>query len=348
MTLSTKWQWVLSIIVLILCGVGVYLFMGGKLSGAGALGITEENKDTIPPTIVALPIEVELGQQPDYRKDVKVTTPYGNKFTLTVDSAQVQLNRPGVYQVSYIATDTLGNTAVKQVDLQVYDPHHRVIYLTFDDGPSKNTPKILEILRNEGVKATFFVTAQFSEYLPYLKKEAEEGHAVAAHTYSHDFNIYKSVDSYMADLEKIEAVIEQYTGKRSYLIRFPGGSSNYVSYKRAGRIIMPEIIDELQKRGYQYVDWNLDSQDASGNHVPVAKLVSSACRDYEPRLCLLMHDEVSKATTVEALPQIIHYFKEKGYEFGTLNTTAYYCHQKVAKEEDILRSIERKKKGKKN
>lgn len=332
MTKETLLKGALGVVALAVCGVAAYIFAGGGPTLKEALSISTEpeSTDTIPPTITAYPIEVAMGQTPDFRKDVTATSPYG-KTTLTVDTSQVQLSQPGLYQVAYTAADTLGNQATKQVDVLVYNPHHKVIYLTFDDGPSQNTPKILQILRDNGAKATFFVTAQFPEYLPYLKQEHEEGHVVAAHTYSHNFNIYKQVDSYFADLDKIEAVIEQYTGQRTPIVRFPGGSSNAVAQKRAGRDIMPEIIEELHKRGYQYVDWNLDSQDASGNNVPAARLIASACHEYEPRLCLLMHDTAAKSTTVDALPAIIQFFKERGYEFGVINTPAYTCHHHLSR-----------------
>lgn len=280
--------------------------------------------DTMPPEIKAFALEAMLGETPDYRRGVKVLD--GDKeIAYQVDSSKVDVNKPGDYPVYYTAVDSIGNTATVEVTATIIDPNQKIIYLTFDDGPSANTERILKILRDEGVHATFFVTAQFKPYLHFIKQEAEEGHAVAAHTYSHDFRIYRSVETYFEDLEKIEKIIEEQTGKRTPIIRFPGGSNNTVS-NRYNRGIMQTLKKMVIEKGYQYVDWNLDSSDATGNNVPVSKILASACHDYQPQQCLLMHDTDAKNTTVEALPQIIKYFKDKGYVFGTITRTSYVCH----------------------
>ena len=285
--------------------------------------------DTIPPTVYALPIEVKVGEHPDYRKNLRM---FDNSkvVKLHIDSSQVNTQQPGDYIVKYIVSDTTGNSTTKNIPVQVYDPNHKIIYLTFDDGPSVNTPKILQILRENNVHATFFITAQWPQCLPYITQAYKEGNAIAAHSYTHNFDIYKSEKAYFDDLEKIEQVIEKYTGHRTPLIRFPGGSSNKVSKKRFGHNIMPTLMKKVMWRGYQFIDWNIDSEDARSNHVPVATLVRNACHDYHPRLCLLMHDAGGKGTTVEALPYIISYFKSKGYDFGTITSPAFYCHHNLA------------------
>ena len=301
------------------------------------LGI--EPSDTVAPLLNVLPMNIFLGEQPDYMKDVEVSDNSGH-YELDIDSSQIDLQRAGDYPVVYTATDSLGNQTRREVTLRVKNRNRRVIYLTFDDGPSNNTGEVLRILREEGVKATFFITAQMPGCFHYIAQAHQEGHAVAAHSYSHKFSIYRSFETYFADLDRIEQVIEKYTGSRSPIIRFPGGSSNMAYNHYSDINFMDSLCREVQYRGYQYVDWNLDSRDASGNNVPVQRIVSSACRDLGGEICLLMHDAEPKKSTVAALPAIIRFFKERGYEFGTLTSTGYICHHNTA---NIRRMILKKR-----
>ena len=206
----------------------------------------------------------------------------------------------------------------------------KVIYLTFDDGPSTLTPRILNILKENDVHATFFVVGHHSNCLKYIRRAYEEGNAIAAHSYTHNYSIYKNMDTYFDDLEKIEKVIEEQTGQRTPIIRFPGGSSNIVHYKHSqDSLFMIRLTQAVRDKGYQYVDWNISSMDATGFGVPVQTIIKSSCRNKHNDLCLLMHDTYGKETTVEALPTIIQYYKEQGYEFGTLTDQSYVCHHAV-------------------
>lgn len=301
-----------------------------KLKSSIEETIAEEEEeveiDTVKPTIKAFPIEVNVGENPDYLKDVEAEK-NGEKLEVKVDSSAVNIYKEGDYPVTYTAADSNGVKGSKDVTVRVNNPKHKIIYLTFDDGPSSTTGKILKILKENDVHATFFVTAQDRNNLHYIKQAYEDGHAIAAHTYSHNFAIYKSFETYFADLDKINDIIEKQTGHRTQIIRFPGGSSNHVfaSYNE-DPYFMINLAKEVQNRGYQYVDWNADSRDASCVH-PTEQLVTrSACRARAPQLCLLMHDVPAKQGTVAALPAIINYFKEQGYEFGTITSTGYICH----------------------
>ena len=175
---------------------------------------------------------------------------------------------------------------------------------------------ILDILKDEGVKATFFVV-NHSDSLNYLiKREYDEGHTVALHAYNHDYaTIYTSLDNYFKDLEKIQAKVKRITGETSMIIRFPGGSSNTISrnYKKG---IMTELTTEVVARGYHYFDWNVSSTDAGG--------VSSSEQVYNAvvtRLSpdranvVLMHDFENNYYTLNALRDVIRYAKDNGYVF---------------------------------
>lgn len=296
--------------------------------GQSKQAAAEETNDTIAPKLEALPLQTFLNEHPDYMKFIEYSDSTHKHVTITVDSSEVNLAKPGEYTVTYYAKNEAGNVSQAKTTIEVIDPKEKIIYLTFDDGPSPNTPTILKILRNNGVHATFFVTAQWPSCLHYMTEAVKDSNVVAAHSYTHDFKIYTSLDTYFADLEKIEQVIEKYTGHRTRLLRFPGGSSNHVyrRYHPGNYQWIDTLKAEVLKRGYQFVDWSLDSKDAEGNHVPTEVLIKSACHTYHPQMCLLMHDAGGKETTVAALPTIIKYFKDQGYKFGTIKSTGYVCH----------------------
>ncbi len=192
----------------------------------------------------------------------------------------------------------------------------KTVYLTFDDGPSTgNTLKILEILKKNNIKATFFVIGQNKEL---YKKIVEEGHTIAIHTYTHKYSqIYASVDAFFADLYKLQESIKKETNIDSKVTRFPGGSSNTITSKQMKR----EIINRLNEEGFVYQDWNCDSTDASGSNVPIDTLVYNATvKCPYKKVNILMHDSQAKVTTVEALQKIIDYYKSKDYMFEKLET----------------------------
>lgn len=206
-----------------------------------------------------------------------------------------------------------------------------VVYLTFDDGPTDNTPKILDILDRYNVKATFFVIYHKGREKTY-KAIVDRGHTIALHSYTHEYDqIYKSEDAYFSDLQKLSDYVEKVTGVRSTIMRFPGGSSNTVS-RKYNKGIMTRLTAEVERRGYSYFDWNLDSGDASGVTVKKSKLIANikAGVGTGGELMVLMHDAASKTTTVEALPEIIEIFKNHGYDFRRITEDTPPVHQTVA------------------
>ncbi len=204
------------------------------------------------------------------------------------------------------------------------------VYLTFDDGPSSsNTPKILNILDQYNVKATFFVIGTGN--LSIAKDAYNRGHAIGLHANKHDYGkIYTSTEAYFADLETLGYKVKQYIGFTPNIIRFPGGSSNTVSRKYC-KGIMTTLADEVELRGYYYFDWNVDSTDASGNNIPADDIVANVKKYVygQKDVCILMHDTGAKGTTVEALPRIIEYCRDMGYEFCILNKYAKEFHHGI-------------------
>lgn len=174
------------------------------------------------------------------------------------------------------------------------------VYLTFDDGPSENTPDILEILRNHNVKATFFVTGKEGEQAEtWYRSIVSEGHTLGMHSYSHRYStIYESVDAFEADFTKLHDYLRELTGVESGFYRFPGGSSNQVSNTDVN-----EFIDLLGEKGITYYDWNVVCGDATSQIYTADELVDNVMTDvvkYKNSV-VLMHDAAEKDTTVEAL-----------------------------------------------
>jgi peptidoglycan/xylan/chitin deacetylase (PgdA/CDA1 family) len=192
------------------------------------------------------------------------------------------------------------------------------VYLTFDDGPTKkNTTVVLDILRENNVKASFFVIGDLAEKnQDLIKRMQEDGMTILPHSYSHEYAIYKSESSYFQDLEKCISVIKGITGKElPPFIRMPGGSDNLVG----PREVLKRIRKSLRDQDIRYVDWNVSSLDASSNVVDKDIIVSSVINKCKTTnlAVVLMHDANSKSTTAEALPEIIKFLKENGFVFRT-------------------------------
>ena len=211
------------------------------------------------------------------------------------------------------------NENASQEIKNIYFSEEKQVYLTFDDGPSKDiTPQILDILRENNVKATFFVLGSSIERYPEtLKREFEEGHYIANHGYSHVYSkIYKSKDTVFEEFAKTEDAIKLALGNpdyNSYLFRFPGGSSGG---KYSG--VKAEARELLNSYGVAFTNWNALTGDAEGKVTKedcIAEMINTIGK--QKSVILLMHDANDKTQTVEALPSIIEYFKNEGYEFKT-------------------------------
>ena len=205
----------------------------------------------------------------------------------------------------------------------------KVVYLTFDDGPSGVTTTILDILDRYGINATFFVTAQFPEYSYLISEEYNRGNSVGMHTYSHLYSIYASLDTYFDDLNQISAVVEEQIGYVPFLVRLPGGSSNTVSMNYAMGI-MTSVTDALLANGYQYWDWNAETGD--GGTVTAEEAYSKATAPIAEGMTdvvILAHDMPAKQTTIDALPSIIEAYLAAGYEFRVIDRDAYVSHHGI-------------------
>lgn len=187
------------------------------------------------------------------------------------------------------------------------------VYLTFDDGPSENTAKILDILKEKNVKATFFVIGKEDEESKALyQRIVAEGHTLGMHSFSHKYSvIYESLDAFEEDVNHLRSYLAEITGIEPDIMRFPGGSSNQVS-----NTDMTEFIRYLKEEGITYYDWNVASGDATSQAYTADELVQNVMADvgkYDTSI-VLMHDAATKGTTVDALGPMIDQLQAMGVE----------------------------------
>ena len=259
-----------------------------------------------------------------------------------IQSGNVDCRRAGTYTLGYTVTDAYGNTATTKRVVRVKaipkpdpkpeapsaDGNGKVIYLTFDDGPSKHTERLLQILDKYDVKVTFFVCN--SGRLDLLDDMVQAGHTVAIHSKTHKYNqIYSSDDAFFEDFNAMRDLITKYSGVAPTLSRFPGGSSNGVS-KQYNVGIMTRLTQAVQDLGYQYVDWNIDSDDAGrtktaeGVFQNVTQGIAKSKRNH---FVVLQHDIFGYS--VDAVESIILWGLENGYTFQALDATSPVCHHSV-------------------
>lgn len=200
---------------------------------------------------------------------------------------------------------------------QTLSVEENTLFLTFDDGPSLYTGRILDILRKHDVKATFFVVGRkgkngHKEYNAILKRIVDEGHSIAAHSYTHRYlDIYSSVEAWLVDYYRIFNAIYDATGQKVYFFRYPGGSNVVKDSK---------ILLEMKRRGFVYYDWNISAADtAVGANIKsiIENIVNNVERVKSPRI-ILMHD--GNLSSFRALEKILSELEAKGYKFSKLST----------------------------
>ena len=198
----------------------------------------------------------------------------------------------------------------------------RTVYLTLDDGPSRNTEAILSVLREEEVPATFFVTlAEREDYPDAYAALCENGSRVALHCSVHDYDrLYESARSYREDLRELEAGLRELGIPYETLVRLPGGSLN----AQADPQVLREILTGLSRDGYTVFDWTVTSGDDGGEGQPVPLAPEEIARtalergEGQSSPVILLHDSHPFTTTPEAVRQIIRAYKARGYRFGVL------------------------------
>ena len=219
----------------------------------------------------------------------------------------------------YITDEDKKNNIVKKVE-KIFDSDYKRVFLTFDDGPSKSvTIPILDILKENNIKATFFMLgSNVNRYPEIVKRAYQEGHYIANHSFTHEYKkIYESPEKVLEEYNRTEKVIRKAIGDNTYnsrLFRFPGGSigGKYDKNKQ-------EAVKLLNKNNIAHLDWNALTADAAGitDADEMLNYVEETIGN-KKSVVILMHDLGTKKTTYEILPKLINALKEKGYVFENI------------------------------
>ena len=266
-----------------------------------------------------IPTEVAEEKTDKSADDAKPAPPAqeGKDYLVAADDfSNLQLDDPSipVYDKYIIWERQEKGLPIPLPYLEPYDAESTV-YLTFDDGPDdKITPQILDILKAEGVKATFYVCGDMVEAYPdVLRRMFNEGHAIGNHSYDHRYDdLYKSPWSFMEQIIKTDIAIKNVIGVRPFIIRAPGGvgmfSANYWT-----------MVEDC---GYIEHDWNALTEDATPSKPNASTQINNVLKylgDDPPRsVIILMHSSADKTETVKALPELIHFLRDWGYKFGVV------------------------------
>ncbi|MDK0795724.1 polysaccharide deacetylase family protein [Clostridium perfringens] len=286
---------VLAIILLLWGGIKVVTMIGSNLANKASINEEQAEQEKV---IKPNPDDVMPGMNITYEAD---------KYA--VDAKDVQA----------MANDT-------------YKGEVKYVFLTFDDGPSNSTEKILNTLKDKDVHGTFFVLGSSiekdSKRQEYLKEELKSGNAIANHSYSHDFKkLYPgnklNIDYFMDEFNKTNDIMQSILGGEfdCRVLRMPGGYGTRKYYKDP---YLKEFDNTLQENGIINVDWNALDGDAEGKPYSTEEMLNYVKKTSKGKnhVVILMHDAAGKEKTVEILPQIIDYYKNEGYEFKVIKNTS--------------------------
>lgn len=238
-----------------------------------------------------------------------------SEYTKTISQIKYQLAYSEVYSgvASFDKVQDVVTTDKKDDE----ETEEKVIYLTFDDGPSPRTLEILDILKEYDIPATFFIVLSKKDSdKEIIKRAYDEGHSIGVHSASHTYNkIYKSVTSYLEDFEICFNYINEITGSTPTIFRFPGGSVNNFNSS-----VRHELTQEMTRRGFAYFDWNVTGGDAEKSHSQqsIYKNIVGGCKKHTESVVLL-HDSIGKKDTVAALKQALPELISQGYTFKSLD-----------------------------
>lgn len=245
----------------------------------------------------------------NYDKDIKVSRRDTNKISDTE------------YEFVYTAIDSSGNMSIAKRKIVIATG---VICLTFDDGPSSVTPEVLDVLKENNIKATFFILDYSEQSKSMIQRIIDEGHTLAIHGMSHDYSkIYASAEATLENFISLQKKIKKDFNYDVKYVRFPGGASNTIS-RNYCEGVMTEAVKKVQEESLEYYDWNVDVDDAGSARTP-SEIYNNFVDGILPGVenIVLMHDGEGHMPTAKALQEIINYAKENGYVFTAIseNTT---------------------------
>lgn len=245
----------------------------------------------------------------NYDKDIKVSRRDTNKISDTE------------YEFVYTAIDSSVNMSIAKRKIVIATG---VICLTFDDGPSSVTPEVLDVLKENNIKATFFILDYSEQSKSMIQRIIDEGHTLAIHGMSHDYSkIYASAEATLENFTSLQKKIKKDFNYDVKYVRFPGGASNTIS-RNYCEGVMTEAVKKVQEESLEYYDWNVDVDDAGSARTP-SEIYNNFVDGILPGVenIVLMHDGEGHMPTAKALQEIINYAKENGYVFTAIseNTT---------------------------
>ena len=298
--------------------------------------------DPVPP-VVTLIGDAEITQERKYAFNDPGATASDNldgdiTDRITTDG-EVDTATIGDYQLTYTAKDSFGNIGTANRIIHIIErtkpigeeeeAKGKVVYLTFDDGPSAYTKKLLDVLDKYNVKVTFFVCNNGMDSM--IEEEYKRGHTVAVHGWTHDYKkLYTSVDGFYENFYKMQDKIYELTGERPTLLRFPGGSSNAVS-RNYCKGIMTTLTKDVEERGLHYFDWNVLSGDSEAQPISteqVYKNVINGIASLKGKPAVVLQHDI-KSFSVNAVEDIIKWGLDNGYTFLPLDETSYGAHQRL-------------------
>ncbi len=189
----------------------------------------------------------------------------------------------------------------------------KIVYLTFDDGPSEMTNQILDVLMREKVHATFFMIGKnMNEHQEVVKRAVKEGNYIGAHSMTHNYHRLYKQGLFVSEMQQTLSIINNLTGQKTRLVRAPYGSRPGLSVK---------LRNDSVKAGLKIWDWNVDTHDweNNANSSEVVNVVKE--QTTKNKEVILLHE---KQTTLDALPEIISYLKAKGYVFKVYNPNEHF------------------------
>lgn len=195
------------------------------------------------------------------------------------------------------------------------------VYLTFDDGPSENTPHLMEVLEKHQVKASFFIIGFEEADKAVLQQLASQGHTVAPHAWQHDYNsLYCSPQAFEEDFTRITSALKEIPGVNCSVYRFPGGSVN----RYAPNEVLKQATELLERENITYFDWDIVSGDDTAVVYPAETLAQNvlACIDQYENPIILFHDASLCSTTADAVDLLIPQLKKQGYRFAPLDAAS--------------------------
>ena len=318
-----------------IAGLSAFVAVALILNAAGVGGGRTSESVQTPDQMTANAQVPETAPQTEAETEIAAETETETETEMDLVQDDADSDFDGVNGTPYLWASPAGADRGKPQDtLGEKDPSYlegqeKIIYLTFDDGPGKYTADLLDILKKHNVKATFFVTNQFPDYQDLIGREANEGHSIGVHTCSHNYKqIYTGADAYWSDFEQEQAIIQQQTGYRSELMRFPGGSSNTVSKGAKG--LMTELTQEAGEKGYTYVDWNAVSGDAERGNTKdsiLAGLKNSTLQSGSNTVVMLCHD--LNGNTVSVIESYLNWGQANGYHFLPMSPASSGAHHSV-------------------